>query len=263
MNAPLLEMRDVGKTYTKRARATARDVRAVDGVWMRVEAGEVVGLVGSSGAGKSTLGRLILGLERPDRGAVVLDGVDLTSLGGRALRAARRRMHLVLQDPYDSLHPGMRVREVVAEPLAIAGVRRAQRRAQAASALEEADLTPASAFLARFPHQLSGGQRQRVAIARAIVSQPRLIVADEPTSMLDASLRAGILALLLGLRDRFGTAFVFITHDLALARYVADRIAVMHEGRIVELGETERLLATPRHPYTRTLLDASERVRLG
>ncbi|TQM11116.1 ATP-binding cassette domain-containing protein [Pseudonocardia kunmingensis] len=256
---PLLELRVVTRRYTRR-----RDgVTAVDGVSLTLAAGEILALVGASGAGKSTLSRLVLGLERPDRGAVLLDGVDIARLRGRALRAERRRMHLVLQDPYDALHPGMRIAEVVGEPLAIAGVASAERGPRVASALEEVGLGPAERFLGRHPHQLSGGQRQRVAIARAIVGQPRLIVADEPTSMVDASLRATILELLLATRERLGTGFVFITHDLALARYVADRIAVMQAGRIVEVGPAEELVADPQRPYTRELLDASERVRIN
>jgi peptide/nickel transport system ATP-binding protein len=255
---PLLELRDVTRTYTRRGSRVA----AVDGVSLAVAPGEIVALVGASGAGKSTLSRLVLGLERPDRGAVLLEGVDLAKLRGRALRGARHRMHLILQDPYDALHPGMRIAEAVAEPLAVAGAERGTRAARAASALENAGLSPAAQFLHRYPHQLSGGQRQRVAIARAIIGSPRLVVADEPTSMVDASLRAGILGLLLGMRERLGTTFLFITHDLALARYIADRIAVMQAGRIVECGPAEQLLTDPQHPYTTELIDASERVHI-
>lgn len=258
MTTPLLELRDVTRRYARRGAG----VTAVDGVSLTLAAGEIVALVGASGAGKSTLSRLVLGLERPDRGAVLLDGVDLARLRGRALRAERRRMHLVLQDPYDSLHPGMRIGQVVAEPLAVAGLPADERRARAVTALEEVGLGPAERFVDRYPHQLSGGQRQRVAIARAVVGRPRLIVADEPTSMVDASLRATILGLLLGIRDRLGTGFLFITHDLALARYVANRIAVLRAGRLVETGPAEELIGRPRHDYTRELLDASERVRI-
>jgi peptide/nickel transport system ATP-binding protein len=253
-----LELRGVTRTYSR----GATRVIAVDAVSLSVAPGEVLALVGASGAGKSTVSRLALGLERPDSGTVLVEGSDLAVLPGRALRRVRHRMHLILQDPYDSLHPGMRVREAVAEPLAVAGVGGRSRAARAASALDEAGLSPAAQFLDRYPHQLSGGQRQRVAIARAIAGGPRLVIADEPTSMVDASLRAGILELLLGMRERLGTAFLFITHDLALARYVADRIAVMHGGAIVESGPTEPLLSDPQHPYTRELIEASERVRI-
>jgi peptide/nickel transport system ATP-binding protein len=258
MTEPMLELRAATRSYLRRGVR----VTAVDRVSLTIAPGEIVALVGASGAGKSTLSRLVLGLERPDSGAVRLDGVDLARLRGRALRAARRRMHLILQDPYDALHPGMRISAAVAEPLAIAGVDRAEWAARSAEALEQAGLSPADLFLRRHPHQLSGGQRQRVAIARAIVERPQLVVADEPTSMVDASLRAGILELLLDMRARQGTTFLFITHDLALARYVADRIAVMRAGEIVESGPAERLLADPQHPYTHELIDASERVRI-
>lgn len=258
MTTALLELRDVARSYRRRDAG----VDAVAGVSLTMSAGEIVSLVGASGAGKSTLSRLILGLERPDRGAVLLAGVDLATLRGRALRRARQQMHLILQDPYDALHPGMRIAEAVGEPLAVAGVPPSRRTPRVAAALEDAGLRPANQFERRFPHQLSGGQRQRVAIARAIVGRPRLVVADEPTSMVDASLRATILEMLLGMRDRFGTAFVFITHDLALARYVGDRIVVMRAGRVVESGPAEQLLADPQQPYTRELLEASERVRI-
>jgi peptide/nickel transport system ATP-binding protein len=255
---PLLELREVTRTYV---RGTAR-VTAVGRVSLTVAPGEVVALVGASGAGKSTLSRLVLGLEHPDSGSVLLDGVDLARQRGRALRAAQRRMHLILQDPYDALHPGMRIAEAVAEPLAIARVSRNERRTLGGAALEDAGLRPSAQYLDRYPHQLSGGQRQRVAIARALDGRPRLVVADEPTSMVDASLRAGILELLLGMRKRLGATFLFITHDLAMARYVADRIAVMRSGALVEEGPVEQLLAEPQHPYTRELIDASERVHI-
>ncbi len=263
-SAPLLELSGVARTYQRRTRGGRQGVAvpAVCDVSITVRRGEILGLVGESGAGKTTLTRLILGLERPDAGTVRFDGQDLGELSRSQLRNARRRMHLILQDPYDSLHPGMRIAEAVAEPLAIARTERAERAERAAAALSDAGLNPPGRFLSRYPHQLSGGQRQRVAIARAIVGRPRLVIADEPTSMVDASLRAGILESLLGMRERLGTTFLFITHDLALARYVGDRIAVMQAGRIVESGPAEQLLADPRHSYTRELIDASERVRI-
>ncbi len=263
MSDALLVLREVSKSY-RRSSSFGREqieVPAVQDVSLALGRGEILGLVGESGAGKSTLTRLVLGLEHPDRGQVLLDGTDLTTLSAAALRATRRRMHLVLQDPYQSLHPGMRVGQAVGEPLAIAGVRRPERAAPVAGALEEVGLRPAEAFAHRYPHEMSGGQRQRVALARALVGRPELVIADEPTSMLDASLRAGILALITAIRDAHGTAFLFVTHDLAMARYVADRIAVLQHGHVVECGETEQLIGGPDHPYTQTLLAASESVR--
>lgn len=257
----MLELRGVSKAF-RRSVAFRRDlppVVAVDDMSASLEAGEILGLVGESGAGKSTVGRLVLGLDRPDRGEVLFEGTDLSRLSQRALRKTRQRMHLILQDPYQSLHPGLRVGSIVAEPLAIAGIGKDEQRTRVLAALEEVGLVPAERVARRFPHELSGGQRQRVAMARALVVCPRLAVADEPTSMLDASLRADMLELVLGMRDRLGTAFVFITHDLALARYVCDHIAVMHNGRVVEYGPTEALISAPQHEYTNSLLTASER----
>ncbi len=263
MTGSLLELRGVSKGYQRRSafgRSAPRRPAVID-VSLEVGRGEILGLVGESGAGKTTLTRLVLGLERADTGTVCFGGVDLSTLSASGLRAVRRRMHLVLQDPYQSLHPGMRVVALVGEPLAIAGVPRQQRRALVLTALEEAGLAPAASVVDRFPHELSGGQRQRVALARAVIGRPELIVADEPTSMLDASLRAEMLALVTTIRATHGTAFVFVTHDLAMARYVADRIAVLQGGRVVEQGRTEDVIGGAQHPYTRTLLAASESVR--
>jgi ABC-type glutathione transport system ATPase component len=262
-SAPLLELSGVSRTYQRRTRGGRQGVAvpAVCDVSITVRRGEILGLVGESGAGKTTLTRLILGLERPDAGTVRFDGQDLGELSRSQLRNARRRMHLILQDPYQSLHPGMRVCRCVGEPLAIAGVARGARASRVDPALEEAGLSPASDFSGRFPHELSGGQRQRVALARALVGRPELVIADEPTSMLDASLRYEILSLITASRDAHGTAFIVVTHDLALARHVADRIAVLQHGQLVECADTEEVITKPAHPYTRTLLAASESVR--
>ncbi len=261
MSVALLSLSGVSKSYRRPAltRARQRAVPALTDVSLTVERAEILALVGESGAGKSTLTRLMLGLEHPDVGQVRLDGADLAELSGSQLRAARRRMHLILQDPYQSLHPGMRVGRCVAEPLAIARVPRRSWADRTASALEEVGL--AGDISGRFPHELSGGQRQRVALARALVGRPELVVADEPTSMLDASLRADILDLITAIRDSHAMAFVVVTHDLAMARHVADRIAVLQQGRLVECADTEAIINNPSHPYTRTLLAASESVR--
>jgi len=250
----------VGKTFVRSAAARRRDeeVVAVADFSLGLAVGETIALVGESGAGKSTVGRMILGLEQPDEGQIVFEGTDLAGLRGRAQRGLRRRMHLILQNPYESLHPGMRVADAAGEPLAIAGVDRAERVTRVSQALEDVALSPASQFLERYPHELSGGQRQRVSLARAFVAEPRLIVADEPTSMLDASLRGEILGLILGMRERLMTAFVFITHDLAVAHQVSDRVAVMRDGRVVESGPTGQVIAEPQHQYTKMLIAASE-----
>lgn len=257
MTALQLERVDVTYAATRRDRA---DVSALSGVSLTIEDGERVAVVGRSGAGKSTIARLATGLVRPVHGSVSVLERDLATVSRRDLRQLRRRIQLVFQDPYDSLHPGMRVAELVAEPLAIAGVGRAERRTAAAAALEDLGLRPAAQYVDRVPSSLSGGQRQRVAIARTLVAKPELIVADEPASMLDASLRATVASQILAVSDRVGSTLVFITHDLALARHVADRIVVLHAGSVVEDGPTERVLADPGHPETRLLLDAARQL---
>jgi len=256
----LIELRRISKVFRHRGglRASTADVAALSDVSLTIAHGEIVSLVGQSGAGKTTLGRILLGLERPDSGEVWFDGQDLFTLTNRQLRKTRQRMHLMFQDPYASLHPGMRVAAVVGEPLAIAGLSAKGQTPRVQEALEEVDLSPATSFMPRYPHELSGGQRQRVALARALVGRPLFIVADEPTSMLDVSLRAGVLNLLQRIRERHDVAVLVITHDLAVAQHVSDRIAVLFQGRIVESGATGDVVAAPLHPYTRALLDAAE-----
>jgi ABC-type glutathione transport system ATPase component len=249
MTEALLQMRGASKTF----RSGRRTVRALDDVSLAVGEGKIVALVGESGSGKSTLGRAVVGLER------LFAGTEYSRMRERPLRRLRRQMHLVLQDPYQSLHPGMRVAEALAEPLAIEGTGGA-RSPRVAEALEEVGLTPASRFLDRYPHQLSGGQRQRVVLARALVGRPRLVVADEPTSMVDATLRGSIVGLMRDLSARHGIAFLVITHDLDVAGAVAEEVAVMQHGRIVESGRTAEVFASPAHPYTQSLLAAATAV---
>ncbi len=233
-------------------------VEAVRHVNLAVALGEIVGVVGLSGAGKSTLGRLLLGLERPDTGRVLFDGVDLAAVGHRELRTIKRQFQLILQDPFTSLHPSLRVASIIGEPLIVQHMRRLERSAAVHASLERVGLTPVSDYASRFPHELSGGQRQRVAVARALVARPRLVVADEPTSMLDASLRSGILELLSVLRADVGTAIVFITHDLASARCLCDRVVVVSDGRLVADSTPDDLVSNPPNQLVADLVAASE-----
>ena len=244
-----LETRDVGVEFRIRGGAVAR---AVDGVDLAVRRGEILALVGESGSGKTTLARTILGLQRPTSGAVYVDGEAL-SYRARDLKAYRRRAQLILQDPSGALNPRHTVYEAVAEGLRIHGLHQGEE-AKVADALSRAGLRPPERFYLRYPHELSGGQRQRVVIAGALVLDPDVIVADEPVSSLDASVRGEILALLLRLRDELGLTLVVVTHDLGLAWNIADRVAVMYLGRILEIGPTEEILSRPQHPYTAALL---------
>ncbi|MFE9093883.1 oligopeptide/dipeptide ABC transporter ATP-binding protein [Streptomyces sp. NPDC007264] len=230
----------------------AAPARAVDGVELDIRPGEIVALVGESGCGKTTLARALLGLVQPTAGSVGFAGRPL-EYSSRALKAYRRRVQLVLQDPSGSLNPRHTVYDAVAEGLRIHRYD-GDERAAVSRALSRAGLRPAERFFPRFPHELSGGQRQRVVIAGALVLEPELIVADEPVASLDASVRGEILALLLRLRDELGLSALVVTHDLGLAWNVADRVAVMYLGRIVETGDVEQVLTAPRHPYTRALL---------
>jgi oligopeptide/dipeptide ABC transporter ATP-binding protein len=252
---PLLRVRDLHVSYASRKRSV-KPVLAVDGVSFEVHGGEVLALVGESGCGKTSIARAVTRLVEPDRGTIEFRGQDITHLSDRALRPLRDRIQMVFQDPYESLDPRQSVYDVVVEPLIVhkRGASDAERRRLVFDALEHAGLHPASDIALRYPHHLSGGQRQRVAIAAAMVLEPDLVVADEPVSMLDVSLRAGILRLMLDLRERRDLAYLFITHDLSLAWVVADRIAVVYLGRIVEMGPSDDVIAHPKHPYTRALV---------
>jgi peptide/nickel transport system ATP-binding protein len=232
-------------------------VHAVDGVSFSIEKGQIFTLAGESGCGKTTTGKLVLGLIPATSGSVTLDGVEVTKLRGEKLRRMRRKMQLVYQDPYASLSPRMRVGESIAEPLTVHGIASgAESRRMAVEMLEKVGLFPGEEIFKLHPHQLSGGQRQRVAIARAIILNPEFIVADEPVSMIDVSLRASILELMLKLREEFSLTYLFITHDLAIAKYISDTIAIMYLGKIVEMGSKREVFNNPRHPYTKALLSA-------
>ncbi len=250
----LLSVETVRKAF--RTRDTGRVV-AVDGASFTVGPGETVGLVGANGSGKTTIARLVAGLLTPDSGTISFEGRDLATVRRRDRRELRRRIHLIFQNPYTSLAPGMRVADLVAEPLTVHRVGdRAERRARALRVLADAQLTPAARYAERYPHELSGGERQRVALARALIARPRLIIADEPTQMLDAAIRAELMDLMSDMRARHGLAYLYITHDLALAQDFCERLVVLHNGRVVEHGPTEAMLARPSHPYTAALVDA-------
>jgi oligopeptide transport system ATP-binding protein len=257
---PILQVRSLRKLFpvkkTAFGREPARFVHAVDDVSFDLGRGEVLALVGESGCGKSTLALTLLGLETPTAGSVLFEGRDVTHASGPEQKALRRQIQMVFQDPYESLNPLMTIGEIVAEPLKVHGLAtdKGERAGRVRQALEDAGLKPAETYVARYPHQLSGGQRQRVVIASALVLEPALLLADEPVSMLDVSIRAEILTLLAELRAGRGISILFITHDLATAAHFTDRVAVMYLGRIVEIGPTRQVLAHPVHPYTRALL---------
>ena len=259
MNTPLLEVKGLVKHFPVRAGAfgfVSGHVRAVDGINFEVKEGETLAIVGESGCGKSTVGRLVLRLLEPTAGSVRFEGDDLLALDEPAMRARRRRMQVIFQDPYASLNPRMTVGAMLGEPLMLhrlAG-NDAARRERVAELLELVGLRPD--HIRRYPHEFSGGQRQRLAIARALAVEPRLIVADEPVSALDVSIQAQIINLMQSLQKCFGLSYIFISHDLAVVRHIADRIAVMYLGKIVETATTEELFRSPRHPYTRALLSA-------
>jgi oligopeptide transport system ATP-binding protein len=256
----LLEVEGLAKHYPVRKgviRArTIGSVRAVDGVSFTLARGETLALVGESGCGKSTTARLVMQLIEASAGRVRFDGKDVTGAKGAELRALRRRMQLVFQDPYASLNPRMTVEQIVAAPLEIhgRGANKADRRDQVAEALRLVGLLPDHA--SRYPHEFSGGQRQRVGIARALITGPELLVADEPVSALDVSVQAQVVNLLLELKDRLGLTILFIAHDLAVVGHISDRVAVMYLGRLVEIADTHALFETPLHPYTEALLSA-------
>ena len=256
--APLLQVERVSKTYRlprERLLGPAPQLQALDDVSFALQAGRSLGIVGESGSGKSTLARLVMALEAPTQGRILLDGVDLNTLDAPGLRALRARMQMVFQDPYGSLDPRRKVGQTVAEPLAVLhGASRPAQRTRAAEVLEAVGLRAAD--LDKYPHEFSGGQRQRIAIARALITRPKLIVADEPVSALDVSVQAQVLNLMQDLQDAFGVTYLFISHDLSVVDLVCDEVIVLEGGRIVEQGDPDRIFRSPQHPYTQRLLAA-------
>ena len=254
----LLEVENLVKQFAADRNLFGRPtafVKAVDGVSFRVDAGETLALVGESGCGKSTVSRLVLRLIEPDAGRIHFQGRDLLALDANELRAFRRQAQIIFQDPYASLNPRMTVGQILSEPLALHNlVPQAGRRARVEEILTLVGLEPR--FARRYPHEFSGGQRQRIAIARALAVEPKLIICDEPVSALDVSIRSQILNLLRDLQQRLGLSYIFVSHDLAVVKHIADRVAVMNLGSIVETAETQALFAAPRHPYSRALLSA-------
>jgi ABC-type glutathione transport system ATPase component len=255
MGEPLLQASGLSKTFSSGRGTGRREVRAVQDVSLALERGQTHGLVGESGSGKSTTGRILLRLVRPDAGKVIFLGQDLLALEGRALRAMRRHIQLIYQDPFSSVDPRLRVRDIVAEPWAIHGLYdRAERRRRADELLERVGIEPAMAE--RRPSSFSGGQLQRIGIARALALEPDLIICDEPVSALDVSVQAQILNLLMDLQAERGVAYLFIAHDLAVVRHLSHRVSVMKDGRIVESGTRHEVFERPQHEYTRALLAA-------
>jgi oligopeptide/dipeptide ABC transporter ATP-binding protein len=261
----LIEVRDLKTHFSLRGGFLDRlrgreagEVKAVDGVSFTLRRGEVLGLVGESGSGKTTLGRTLLGLVEASSGSIRLEGREITGLGEGEFRPMRRRLQIVFQDPHASLNPGMTIAMAVGHPLRIHGIAREEGevRGRVVAALERVGLIPAGQFMDKYPGDLSGGQKQRAVLARAIILDPDVLIADEPVSMLDMSVRAKILELMIGLKEELGLTYVYITHDLATAKYFCDRIAIMYLGRIVEIGPASEIYEDPKHPYTVSLLRA-------
>ncbi|MCA1784440.1 MAG: ATP-binding cassette domain-containing protein [Desulfobacteraceae bacterium] len=263
----LVEMKGVTKTYYPRKTVFSRlknRVLALNSIDLGIETGEIFGLVGQSGSGKTTTGRLLVRLEQPTAGDILFKKASISALKGSALKAYRSQVQMIFQDPYQSLNPHLSIAETVLEPLIVQKIGTPDTRLEKViHTLETVGLSPGQAFCNRYPHQLSGGQRQRVAIARAIVVEPEFIVADEPTSMLDATIAIQLFKLLQEIKETFGMTFLFITHNLAAARYLCDRIAVIHEGHIVESNTAENIIRHPEHPYTKKLIKVQPGFKYG
>lgn len=262
-NGPIVELNNVSKVYDPKHSLFSKGqekVIALDKVNLEIEKGEIFGLVGQSGSGKTTAGRLLVKLEEPTSGTLKLNGNAINKLSGNALKAYRSKVQMIFQDPYQSLNPHLSIAETILEPLIVHKMGSMEwARQKVVDTLEVVGLSPGEAFYQRYPHQLSGGQRQRVAIARAVVLGPQFVVADEPTSMLDATIAIQLFQLLTKIRKKYDMTFLFITHNLAAAKYLCDRIGVIHSGKIVEVNSAENIIQTPQHPYTKKLIRVQPR----
>ena len=265
----LVELKNVSKLFDitvgvtdRLLRRPPKPVHAVERVSMEINQGEVVGIAGESGCGKTTLGKLLVKLHDPSHGEILFDGKDITFLSREEEREFRKRVQMIFQDPFESLNPRMTVLDTVSEPLRIndMGSGYYERRERAIQVLNDVGLSPAETYIDQFPRELSGGERQRVAIARALVVDPEFVVADEPVSMLDVSIRASVLNLMQDLRDKYDLTYLFISHDLSLIRYMCDRTGIMYLGDLVELGDTDEVVENPKHPYTKALFDAVPKI---
>ncbi|MEE8542050.1 MAG: oligopeptide/dipeptide ABC transporter ATP-binding protein, partial [Desulfobacterales bacterium] len=263
----VIRLEDVTKIYkSKQAffKRAEKKIVALNQISLDIKKGEIFGLIGESGSGKTTAGRLIVKLEDPTAGKIFLGNSEIISLKGKSLQDFRSRVQIIFQDPYQSLNPQLSIYDTVSEPLTIHKIGDTESRQETVrEAMHAVGLSPPEDFLARFPHQMSGGQRQRVAIARAVILKPEFIVADEPTSMLDASISIQIFNILLELRQKIGATLLFISHSLAAARYLCDRIAVVYRGNLVEMGPGEDVIQNPKHPYTQALIDALPKYAQG